>query len=236
MQRLLSGALKFGNHVFRGKRYLFETLEKGQKPSALFITCADSRICPTLITQTDPGDLFVIRNAGNIVPPASAAGGEAATIEYAINALGIRDIIVCGHSHCGAMAGALDHPDGIEGLPFLSGWLRNVAAARGIVLAEYANAPREQQLDILSEANVLLQIEHLSTHPVVARALANDELDIHGWMYRFETGAISSFDLNTGKFRPISDLLQELPEDGSSLPGLAADMRRSPIIRAMQKL
>ena len=234
MHRLLNGALKFGDHVFRGKRYLFESLQKGQKPTALFITCADSRICPTLITQTDPGELFVIRNAGNIIPPAVSAGGEAATIEYAINALGIRDIIVCGHSHCGAMAGALDHPDGVEGLPFLTQWLRHVAAARGVVLAEYANAPREQQLEILTEANVLLQIEHLSTHPVVARALANDELDIHGWIYRFETGQISSFDLNTGKFREIGDLLQELPADAESVPGLAADFRRSPMIRAIR--
>ena len=234
MHRLLGGALKFGNHVFRGKRHLFESLEKGQKPTALFITCADSRICPTLITQSDPGELFVIRNAGNIVPPAGSAGGEAATIEYAINVLGIRDIIVCGHSHCGAMAGALDYPDGVDGFPFLTGWLKHVTAARGIVLTEYADAPREKQLDILTEANVLLQIEHLSTHPVVARALANDELDIHGWMYRFETGHISSFDLKTGKFRDIGELLQELPDDADSVPGLAADMRRSPMIRAMR--
>lgn len=111
MQKLIEGLHQFQNSVFGTQRELFERLAHGQTPETLFITCSDSRINPNLLTQTEPGELFILRNAGNIVPPYSTSqGGEAATIEFAVAGLNVRDIIICGHSHCGAMKGLLDPP------------------------------------------------------------------------------------------------------------------------------
>src|ERR1044071_9547851 len=123
MQKLVHGIHRFQEGVFRSQKELFEQLSSGQKPAALFITCSDSRIDPNLLTQTEPGDLFILRNASNIVPPYGPyGGGEAATIEYAVSVLGVQDIIVCGHSHCGAMSGLLN-PDQVRELPAVRNWL-----------------------------------------------------------------------------------------------------------------
>src|SRR5882757_3633111 len=127
MHRLIPGIRKFRKSVFPARRAQFEQLASGQKPSSLFITCSDSRIVPELLTQTEPGEMFVLRNAGNLVPPCTAAlSGEAATIEYALQVLNVEAIIVCGHSHCGAIAGLL-RPQLVEGLPNLERWLANAA-------------------------------------------------------------------------------------------------------------
>src|SRR6188768_474396 len=128
VQELVAGVHHFRAHLFREQRELFERLAKGQEPQSLFITCSDSRIDPNLITHTDPGDLFVLRNAGNIIPAYGAtAGGEVATIEFAIMGLGVRDIVVCGHSHCGAMKGVLD-PSSVAEMPAVADWLKNAEA------------------------------------------------------------------------------------------------------------
>src|SRR5690349_55453 len=123
MERIIRGIHQFQNNVFSTQRELFERLASGQKPEALFITCSDSRINPNLVTQTKPGELFIMRNAGNIIPPYGAAnGGEGATIEYAVAALGIKDIIVCGHTHCGAMNGLLNL-NKLTKMPSVVSWL-----------------------------------------------------------------------------------------------------------------
>src|SRR5688572_30910631 len=128
MQKLILGLHHFQTDVFSHRREIFERLTAGQRPEALFITCSDSRINPNQLTQTGPGELFILRNAGNIVPPYGAVhGGEAATIEYAICVLKVRDIVVCGHSHCGAMSGLLD-PDSIENLCSVKSWLNHAEA------------------------------------------------------------------------------------------------------------
>ncbi len=211
MQRLLKGILQFRSHVFQTKRDLFEQLAKGQSPEVMFITCADSRICPTLITQSDPGDLFVVRNAGNIIPPAHVATGESATIEYAIEVLKVKHIVVCGHSHCGAMAGILEHGNKVPGMPYLSDWLRHALHARDIVLGTYHHFSPAERLNAMIEANVLQQIENLCSLPSVIKALAEDRLDIHGWVYQIDQGEILSFDLDQEKFRPINELLNQNP-------------------------
>ena len=127
MQKLVDGIHKFQKDVFATQTRFFERLADGQKPLALFITCSDSRIDPSMLTQTKPGELFIMRNAGNIVPPYGASScGEAATIEYAVAVLGVRDIVVCGHSHCGAMTGLL-HPDSLAELPLVRCALPGVA-------------------------------------------------------------------------------------------------------------
>jgi carbonic anhydrase len=167
----------------------------------LFITCSDSRIDPGLLTQTQPGELFILRNAGNLVPAYGAvSGGEAATIEYAIAVLKVRDIIVCGHSHCGAMGGLLD-PQEIEGLPAVRTWLNHAEATARIIKENYGHiVEREARLTATVEENVLVQLENLRTHPAVAAALSRDELKLHGWVYKFETGQVFAYDPQQGQY------------------------------------
>ena len=179
--RLIKGVDKFRRKVFGAQEQLFRELGKGQSPLALFITCSDSRINPNLLTQTDPGELFILRNAGNLLPPASAGSfGEEATIEYAVVQLKIRDIIVCGHSQCGAIHGLLA-PAALGQLPRVNEWLQY---AREILpgLPQNGSLPPQELLDIAIERNVLLQIEHLKTYASVA-ALGGGKVRIHAWVY-----------------------------------------------------
>ncbi|MCC7529494.1 MAG: carbonic anhydrase [Candidatus Melainabacteria bacterium] len=207
MQKLISGLHHFQTRVFQTHQELFERLAQGQNPEALFITCSDSRINPNLITQTNPGDLFILRNAGNIIPPHGAAnGGEGATIEFAIAALGVKDIIVCGHSLCGAVKGLL-HPELIEKLPSVISWLSHAEATRSIINENYGHLEltEEQRLSVAIQENVLVQLENLKTHPAVAARLARGELNLHGWTYKIETGEVFSYDSNTGQFAAIKE-------------------------------
>ncbi len=200
MQRLIEGLHHFQSQVFGSQRELFERLAKGQAPETLFITCADSRIDPCLLTQSAPGDLFILRNAGNLVPPYGAVrGGEAATIEFAIAGLGVKDIIVCGHSHCGAMKGLLDPPPAAA-FPALSDWLSHAEATRRIMLEKYGDRTGAERLNVAIQENVLAQLENLRTHPVVASALAQDKLRLHGWVYKIETGDVFVYDPATRQF------------------------------------
>lgn len=203
MQKLLQGIHRFQRTEFANQRQLFEKLVGGQRPDALFITCSDSRINPNLLTQTGPGDLFVLRNAGNIVPPHGApAGGEAGTIEYAVRVLGVKDIVVCGHSHCGAMAGLLDPPS-LVGTPAVAAWLRHAEPTRRIIEDNYGHLDPAARLKATVQENVLCQLESLRTHPAVASAIAGGELRLHGWVYKFETGEVFSFDPGEGQFVPL---------------------------------
>lgn len=205
MQKLVQGIHHFQANLFSSQRELFERLADGQNPEVLFITCSDSRINPNLITQTDPGDLFIIRNAGNIVPPYGAAnGGEGATIEFAVVGLGIRDIIVCGHSHCGAMKGLL-HPETLTNLPAMAAWLSHAEATRRIVREKYADRSGTALLTTAVEENVLVQLENLRTHPAVAAGLARGRLKLHGWVYKIETGEVFAYDPERGQFVPVAE-------------------------------
>jgi carbonic anhydrase len=204
MEKLLSGIHKFQADVFAPNQAFFHKLVEGQNPQALFITCSDSRMVPDLICQTDPGDLFVLRNAGNIVPPytPNTASGEAATIEYAIRGLGIRHIIVCGHTRCGAMK-AVDEPQCTANMPRVRQWLDHAQASNEIVCTCYGHLTGEPRLKVLTQENVLVQLEHLRTHPAVAAALAAGELKLHAWIYKMETGDIFSYDPEIGQFAPL---------------------------------
>lgn len=199
MQKLIHGIHHFQENVFREKRELFGKLAKGQTPSALFITCSDSRVNPNLVTQTEPGEIFVMRNAGNIIPPAPEMSGELATIEFAIRALKIKDIIVCGHSDCGAMKGLLD-PSLTKGCPAVSHWLGFAQRTKEIIHKEYSHLSGYAQLMTTVEENVIVQIENLRTHTVVEESLANGSLKIHGWVYKFEKGEMFTYDPESGQF------------------------------------
>ncbi len=196
MQKILDGVQKFQTEVFVRQRELFELLaRKQQSPQALFITCSDSRINPNLITQTEPGDLFILRNAGNIIPPYGAAnGGEGATIEYAISVLGMKNIIICGHWHCGAMKCLTEKTD-LSELPTVRKWFAHAEATRRILTSpDYRRLPSADLAVRAAELNVLVQIDNLRTHPCVAAGLARREVHIFGWVYRMETGEIFVFD------------------------------------------
>ncbi len=207
MQKLLLGIHHFQANIFSGQRELFERLAGGQNPDTLFITCADSRVNPNLITQTDPGELFIIRNAGNIIPPHGAAnGGEGATIEFAVAGLGVQDIIVCGHSHCGAMKGLL-HPKSLQDLPAMTTWLSHAEATRRILREKYAKRTGPALLTTAIEENVLVQLENLRTHPTVAAGLACGKLKLHGWVYKIETGEVFAYDPERGQFVPVTEAL-----------------------------
>ena len=204
MERIIAGVKKFRRDEYSTNREFFEQLAaKQQRPIALFITCADSRIHPNLITQTEPGDLFLIRNAGNIVPSyGSGVGGEAATIEYSVEVLGIRNIIVCGHSQCGAIR-ALLHPETMAHLPAVKSWCTHAEATRRIVEQKYRGLSPLELAVVATEENVLVQMNHLSTHPSVAARLASAELRIFGWYYDIGTGQIYQFDQRQGRFAEL---------------------------------
>jgi carbonic anhydrase len=218
MTRIIQGVLNFQQRIFGGKRELFSKLREGQRPLALFITCSDSRIDPSLLTRTDPGELFILRNAGNLVPPHGGPhGGESATIEYALVQLRVREIILCGHSQCGAMHGLLA-PAALEKLPSVAGWLEHARALLPQLEQESANLTEEERLLRATEKNVLLQLEHLKTHPAVANALAARQLRLHGWVYHFEKGHVDAFDPVSGRFVPLAQQVRQ-----SFLENAAAD-------------
>jgi carbonic anhydrase len=205
MQHLIKGIHKFENEVFDSKIELFKRLEKGQNPGVLFITCSDSRIDPSLITQTEPGDLFIIRNAGNIIPAyGNHVSGEMAAIEFALDGLGVKDIIVCGHSHCGAMKGLLK-PQIVENLPAMRNWLLNAETTKRVVFDHYKHLEGDELLMATIEENVLMQIEHLKTHPAVATRIARNEIRLHAWVYKFETGKIFKYEQASGQYVQLTE-------------------------------
>lgn len=209
MQKLVDGIHRFQRDSFSQDQQLFETLASGQSPLALFITCSDSRIDPNLLTQTKPGELFIQRTAGNIVPAyGSVFAGEAATIEYAVSALKIRDIVICGHSHCGAMGGLLS-PESLERMPAVKAYLlQHAEATRRIVEENYQHVTDPaKRLTLTVEENVLVQLESLRTHPSVAAAIGRGELKLHGWVYKFETGEVFAFNPDQNAFLPIENVL-----------------------------
>lgn len=207
MKKLVDGVHHFQAQIFSSQRELFERLASKQNPEALFITCADSRINPNLITNTDPGDLLILRNAGNIVPSYGASiSGEAATIELAINSLEIKDIIVCGHSNCGAMD-VLMHPEKSQQISSVHSWLRHSECARRIVEDKFAHLEDHAKMNVVIQENVLNQIENLRTHPSVASALARGQLKIHAWVYKIETGEVFAYDPESGQFNALSEQL-----------------------------
>ena len=183
MQDLTEGVACFQRDVFPGKAELFAHLATHHAPHTLFISCSDARVVPELITGTEPGDLFVIRTAGNLVPAYTpGADGVAASIEYAVAALGVKDIVVCGHSACGAMTALAEGHD-LSGAPAVADWLR-------LADASVARTAADGDIPALVRQNVLAQLTNLATHPSVAKALAAGKVALHGWVYDIPTGRV----------------------------------------------
>ena len=204
MQDIIDGFLKFQRNAFPERAGLFKDLANQQSPRALFISCSDSRLVPELVTQQEPGQLFVIRNAGNIVPPfGPEPGGVSATIEYAVVALGVTDIVICGHSNCGAMKAIADNAD-LEPMPAVSHWLRYSDAAKAVVEKKTWDQPIDK-VNAMVQENVFAQLSNIKTHPSVAVGLRNNAIRLHGWVYDIESGKILALDKNTKSFVSLSE-------------------------------
>lgn len=204
MRDIINGFLRFQQEVFPERKELFKTLATGQTPKALFISCSDSRMVPELVTQREPGELFVIRNAGNIVPSfGPEPGGVSATVEYAVAQLKVSDIVICGHSDCGAMkavatCACLDH------MPAVKHWLHYADAAR-MINESKNHATENERISGMVRENVIAQLNNIRTHPSVALALAQGRLTLHGWVYDIESGSIDALDAATNSFMPLAE-------------------------------
>jgi carbonic anhydrase len=219
MQGIIEGFLKFQRQAFPERSELFKELATAQHPEALFIACSDSRVVPELLTQQEPGDLFVIRNAGNIVPTyGPEPGGVSGTVEYAVAVLGVTDIIICGHSDCGAMT-AISTDTNLDHLPAVARWLAHADAAKAVNAARTHGSDAER-LDAMVRGNVIAQLTNIRTHPSVALALDQNRLNLHGWVFDIETGSIHTLDGATGHFVPLADNPQTCATP--TTPGLAA--------------
>jgi carbonic anhydrase len=207
MQKLIEGVHKFRAEEFGRYRKLFRKLaQQGQNPHTLFITCSDSRVLAELITQSQPGDLFVVKNVGNIVPPASVTGSTnstAAAIEFAVEVLRVSDLVVCGHSQCGAMDALMqDRP--LQHMPNLSEWLRVAEPVRRIIQKEYKHLTNDMdRTTAAAEENVLLALENLHSYPAVQKRLADGTLHLHGWFFKIASAELLAFDPEANQFLPL---------------------------------
>lgn len=204
MNRIIQGIQHFQNTVFPIHQDLFRRLASGQSPEALFIACSDSRIALELLTQTGPGDLFVCRNAGNIAPVYGHNDAVTAAIEYAVSALKVKDIVIKGHSDCGAMKGLLN-PDALTQMPDVRGWLRHSEEARQALDTAGVDPQAPEALEMVTKLNIRLQLEHLRTHPTVRDAVRNGSLELHGWYYRIDSGAVDSWDVDRNVWVPVTE-------------------------------
>lgn len=204
MDKILAGVEQFQRQIYPQQEALFHEIAHGQKPRALFITCSDSRVLPNLFTQTKPGELFLCRDVGNIVPAHGGPyGGVSATIEYSVTVLEVKHVIICGHSDCGAMR-ALMNPAKIQYLPSVYGWLSHAEAARRAVIDNWGYLEGDELLWKMIEQNVVIQLQNLKTHPAVASRMVKGDLAVHGWTYNIETGEINVYDERRHVYVPAS--------------------------------
>ncbi|MGR3938884.1 carbonic anhydrase [Streptomyces sp. BRA346] len=197
MKFLVDNARSFTTHVAE-RAEEFRALSAGQNPEVLFISCSDSRVVPSLITGARPGEFFELRTAGNIVPEYSRdhLTGQAATIEFAVSVLGVRDVIVCGHSHCGAVKALVSGGD-LSGLPAVRGWLERAATK------PETTTPATPDLAEAVQRHAVTQLERLHTHPCIAERVAAGTLAVHAWYYEVHTGAVQQYGPDETSFRPL---------------------------------
>jgi len=205
----LDGYLKFRREVYPAQAGKYRFLANHQKPHTLFVTCSDSRIMPSDLTQSAPGELFHCRVVGNLIPAhGNSAGGVTSAIEYSVMVLGIKNIIVCGHSDCGAMR-AFSHPEKLEELKAVRSWIEHADSAVAMAREHHAHLDGDEFLAALSKENVISQVQHLKTHPCVASRLRKGTLQIFGWYYDIGQGTIEQFDETSESFMPLDQVAQE---------------------------
>lgn len=208
MRKLIMGIVDFRERLLPQYAERFQNLAHGQTPDVLFITCSDSRVVPDLLVSTDPGDLFVMRNVGNLVPPATVDGAstgdlsEASAVEYAVLVLQVRNIVVCGHSQCGAMKAALAR-EPLPNTPNLAKWLHHSASAAFRLAQEGPLDPCLEPCDQLGQLNVLVQLEHLATYPIVRERIAAGTLQLSGWWFDIAKGEMQVYQREKRQFEII---------------------------------
>jgi len=223
MKSMIEGFARFRREVFPNKRKVFERLAKGQSPHTMFITCADSRVMPEMMFSAQPGELFVYRNIGNIVPPyAQHVSGVVAAVEYAVKVLKVQHIVICGHSDCGAMK-ALQHPEHLEGMPSVESWLKHADVAQHVTAEKCTHLHGEDYLRCLTEENVVTQLGHLRTLPAVAVGIAKGSLSIHGWIFDISDAELRAFDSAKGRF-------VDVPVSGRGMPKIAPMARFATLV------
>jgi carbonic anhydrase len=210
MQRLIDGVHRFRQEEFGRYRALFTDLAReGQRPDTLFLTCSDSRVLAELITQSRPGELFVVKNIGNIVPPAAVTGATnstAAAIEFAVDVLRVNDVVICGHSQCGAMTALMNGLPAGAPLPHLAEWLELAAPVRQYIETRYAHlSGRAARLRAAEEENVLFSLANLQTYPAVQTRLGDGSLRLHGWFFEIASGELFAYDVAHRQFAPLTN-------------------------------
>jgi carbonic anhydrase len=230
MKNLLAGINRFQTGYFATHRELFQTLAKGQKPNALFITCSDSRVNPNLITDTRPGELFEIRNAGNMMPSydqaRTAFSGEAATLQYAVEVLQVQHIIICGHTDCGAVKALMAPPENLQNLDVVRLWVDQAAHLREIIDEKFSHLENGERHIAAIEQNVLIQLDDMLTYPFIKRRLAAGRLMVHGWVYHIGEGQITAYDPDLDKFVSVHDVYSHaapLGADNGKQPATKGD-------------
>ena len=238
MKKLIRGIDKFRETYVSSHQELLEQLAHGQKPRVLFVSCSDSRVAPNLITNTDVGEIFVIRNAGNIIPPYGAAnGGEGGTLEYAINALGIEQIVICGHSNCGAMKGLLKLNKLQKDMPLVYDWLKHAESTRRLVEENYPHYKGDDLIEVLVAENVLIQIDNLKTYPIIRARLHQGRLKIYAWIYNIETGRVLAYDARTHTYvPPEGQLLAEEADEPVAVRSFVSNGDRESLIPLKKEL
>lgn len=204
MENLIKGILNFREGDFDAHKELFKELKEEQKPHTLFISCSDSRVDPNMITGSLPGELFIIRNIANIVPPFRDTHDYVATtsaIEYAVLSLNVENIIVCGHSNCGGCAACLKPEEFLEELPHTKKWLELCHPVRDRVLRDISENEYEKREWLMEQANVVEQIKHLLSYPYIRERVKSGKMKISGWHYIIETGEIFIYDKDKGEFK-----------------------------------
>ncbi len=207
LAKIVQGVKKFQTEVYPAQRGMFESLKARQQPMVMFITCADSRVVPNLFTQTGPGDIFIERNPGNLVPQyGEFVGGVSSGVEYGMLVLKVPLVIICGHTDCGVMKSLL-HPEQVHDLPAVQEWMRHASEARHRIMRDHSDATEGEKLRLITEYNVLAQIEHLKSHPSVQSRVNRGEVEIHGWVYDIGDGSIWAAEPETGKFARVGEEL-----------------------------
>lgn len=219
MHKLIRGITTFRSRSTPEQRELYAKLALGQRPDALFVCCSDSRVAPNVFASTDPGDLFVVRNVGNIVPACDAYGrstsdrSEAAAIEFALDSLNVRDIIICGHSECGAMAALWR---GLENVswPNFRAWIATAQPALARCKAGEEINPGLSDVNRLSQLNVLEQASHFLTYPLVKERVDAGTLNVHAWWFDIANAAVMAFDPRSRRFALVDDWAQNVALTG----------------------
>ena len=225
MQRLIEGAHKFRNDEFGNYRKLFRKLsQEGQNPHTLFITCSDSRVLAELITQSKPGDLFVIKNIGNIIPPANIDTGFNSTgagIEFAVDVLGVTDIVVCGHSQCGAIAALMNPQAASEDVKHLHKWITLANPVRETIERNYSHLTTDaERIRAAEEENVLFSIDQLHSYPAVEKKLQEGALRLHAWFFKIDSAELFGYDPENRQFQLITDHTNNAPNASQPNPQL----------------